>query len=251
MGSIGNTARQAAWTGQVFPKGIDLRRSTINNDLGTYVALDSATIRAGQFVTYDANAFIIAATGAGVIGVAKWDKQTVGVSVNVDEVLTLNGTTATNLKRTNISNASVRSAANFGGTLYTVTTDYTVNTTNGTVTRVGAGAIADGGVVYVTYTYALIDADFEIDGKTFRNQSNNAVLGQENRFTVITDWARLYTMEYDSTAQYALTSANFRLFCTSEGKASTVAANDFVGRVHQLPTADDPFLGITIHGNPV
>lgn len=250
MGSIGNTARQGAFDGQVFKKGLNLRMSIIGKDDGTLVALDSATIRAGQFVTYDANEFVIPATGLGVIGVAKWDKQTVGVSVNVDEPIVLNGTTATNLKRPNVSNVSVRSAPNFSGTLYTVTTDYTVNAANGTVTRVALGAIADGQTVYVTYTYALVDADFEIDGKTFRNQSNNRVLGQENRIAVITDWSRLYTMEYDTTAQYG-TAANFRLFCQAEGKATTVAANDFVGRVSQLPNSDDPYLGMTIHGNPV
>jgi hypothetical protein len=39
------------------------------------------------------------------------------------------------------------------GTGYVVTTDYTVNVGNGTITRVGAGAIADGTLVNVTYQY--------------------------------------------------------------------------------------------------
>jgi hypothetical protein len=40
---------------------------------------------------------------------------------------------------------------------YTVTTDYTVSTVNGTITRVGAGSIADGTVVNVTYKYIPVN----------------------------------------------------------------------------------------------
>ena len=43
------------------------------------------------------------------------------------------------------------------GAGYTVTTDYTISTANGTVTRVGAGAIADGAIVNVTYRYVASD----------------------------------------------------------------------------------------------
>lgn len=41
---------------------------------------------------------------------------------------------------------------------YVLTTDYTVSTVNGTITRVGAGAIVDGTIVNVTYQY--IPADY-------------------------------------------------------------------------------------------
>jgi hypothetical protein len=251
MGSIGTTARQAAFDGQIHKKGLDLHRCKINNDEGTYVAAPDSTIRAAQFVTYDADGFVVATTdGLGIIGVAKHSKEALGYSVHVDEPIVLNGTTAADLDRANVSNVSVRSEPDFGGTLYTVTTDYTVSTTNGTVTRVALGSIGDGDTVYVTYTYALVASDFEIDGRTFRNQSNDRVTGQEDRIVVITDWARLYTIEWDSSKAYGLTS-DFKLYASSEGKATSTSGTDFVGRVHQLPTADDPYLGITIHGNPV
>lgn len=252
MGSLGTTSRLAAFTGQVYKKGLDLGRCKINNDEGTFVTTDAATLRAGQFVTMDASGFIVPSTGTGVIGISKWDKQTLGVSVNVDEAIVLNGTTATNLRRANVSNVAVRSAANMGGTLYTGGgTDYTANTTNGTIARVALGAIADGATVYVTYTYNLTDADFEIDGKTFRNQSNNRIQGQENRCVVITGWSRIFTMEYNTSVTYATATSNFKLYCTSEGKASSAAANDLVGRVIQLPTSDDQYLGMIAHGNGV
>lgn len=43
------------------------------------------------------------------------------------------------------------------GSGYTLTTDYTVNTGAGTITRVGAGAIADNTLINVTYTYIASD----------------------------------------------------------------------------------------------
>lgn len=43
------------------------------------------------------------------------------------------------------------------GAGYTVTTDYTVQLGGGTITRVGAGAIADGALVNVTYRYVAVD----------------------------------------------------------------------------------------------
>jgi hypothetical protein len=241
-----------AFQNQVFQKGLDLRRSKIGDDLGTYITTDATTIRAGQFATYDVNGFVIPSTGSGVIGVFKWDKQQFGVSVNVDEAIVLNGTTPTNLKRPNVSNVAVRSAANFGGTLYTGGgVDYTVTAGAGQITRVALGAIPDGSTVFVTYTYQLTATDFQFDGNTFRNQNNDMVTGQEDRIAIITDWSRLFTMEYDTSQQYQTATSNFRLFCNANGQATSVAANDFVGRVHQLPTSDDPYLGMTIHGNPV
>lgn len=40
---------------------------------------------------------------------------------------------------------------------YVVTTDYTISTVNGTISRVGAGAVVDGSLVNVTYTYVPAD----------------------------------------------------------------------------------------------
>lgn len=253
MGSYGSTSRDAAFDGQIFPKGLNFKKSKYTDDLGTYQTTDAAVIRAGQLSTIDANGFYVPTTdGLGIVGVFKWDKQQFGVSVNVDEAVVLNGTTSVQLKRTaGVTNVSVRSAKNFGGTLYTVTTDYTA-TAGGLVTRVALGAIADGATVYVTYTYALVDADFQFDGRTFRNNTNDRVTGQENRVAIITNWSRLYTMEYDSSKQYG-TASSYKLYATAEAKVSSTQTGsmEFVGRVHQLPMTGDEYLGMTIHGNPV
>jgi hypothetical protein len=253
MGSLNDgSPRHAAFNSDVFPKGLDLRRSVINNDLGTYVAADAAVLRAGQFVSYNTGGFIVPSTGADTIGVSKWNKQQFGVSVNVDEAIVLVGTTPTNLARGNISNQAVRSAPNMGGTLFTGGGgDYNEVLGAGTIARDGTTTIPDGATVYVTYTYALTDADFEFDGRDFRNQQNNDVLGQENRLAVISDWSRLFNMEWDTSVTYTLTGATSKLFVSAQGKATSTSGTDFAGQVHQVPTADDPFLGMTLHGNPV
>lgn len=252
MASFTNRPGLGAFSVAVFPKGLDRNRCAISRDLGVFEAADAAVIRQGQFLTLDANGRLIPATGAGIVGVALHNKQQLGVSNRVDEAIVLNGTTPTNLKRANVSNVAVRSATNFGGTLYTATTDYVVNAANGTVARAGAGAIADGATVYVTYTFALTDADFEFDGRDFRNQSNNDVLGQENRLAVVQDWSMLFTMEYDTSRDYSTDTAGgaYKLYCSAEGKATSASGTDFVGRVLQLPTSDDPFLGMIATGQP-
>jgi hypothetical protein len=253
MGSLNNGSPDlAAFTGQVFKKGLDLGRSTIGRDLGVYTADANATIRAGQLVSRNATGAVIAATGADVFGVGKWNKQQFGVSVNVDEAIVLNGTTPTNLRRGNISNVAVRSAPNMGGTLFTgAGGDYNANLTNGTIARDATTTIGDGDTVYVTYTYALTDADFDFDGRVFHNLGSNDVSNQDNRITVITDWSLLFNMEWDTSRTYALTGANSNLFCSTEGKFTNASGTDFVGKVFQLPTAQDQYMGMTVSGIPV
>lgn len=251
MGSIGNTARLGAFQNQAFPKGLDLRRSTISHDEGTYVTDPAGTIRAGQFAALNASQLAVPSAGAGTFGVFKWDKQQLGYSVRVDVPLVLSGTTAVFVGRANISNVAVRSLPDFAGTLYTGGgTDYNVVGAAGTVARDATTTIPDGATVYVSFTFALVASDFEFDGRTFRNQNNDMVTGQEDRVAIITDWSKLFTMEWASEVAYGYTST-FKLYCSSEGKATSTAGTDFVGRVFQLPVNDDQFMGIITHGNPV
>lgn len=258
MGTLSsNPTAAAAFDGQIIKKGLDLSRSIITRDLGTEVVGPSATVRPGGLVSRDSSGYIVAATGADVYGVAKWGKDTFGVSVVVDEAIVLNGTTPTNLAHANVSNVTVRSAPNMGGSLYVgAGTDYNANATNGTVARDATTTIADGATVYVTYTYALVDADFEFDGRFWQNQAVDRTAFQDGRITIITDWARLFTIEWASGTgvasglTYTLTGAGSKLYCSSEGKFTNTAGTDFVGRVYQIPTALDPYMGVTAHGNP-
>jgi hypothetical protein len=259
---VSSPTAMAAFDSQIHKKGLDLNRSVIFRDLGTEVVGPAATIRAGMLVTRDNSGYIQPATGTDVYGVAKWGKDTFGTAVKTDEAIVLNGTTATNLARANVSNVTVRSLPNMGGVLYVggAGDDFTANTTNGTIARDAASTIPDGGTVYVTYTYALVDADYDFDGRYWQNQAQDRTAYQEGRITIITDWARLFTAEWatgvgnadqETGLTYALSGSTSDLFCSSTGKFTNVSGTEFVGRVYQLPTASDPYMGVTIHGNPM
>ena len=56
-----------------------------------------------------------------------------------------------------VKNALNPSAGATDGSGYTVTTDFTISTVNGTITRVGAGAIPDNTLINVTYRYVVSD----------------------------------------------------------------------------------------------
>lgn len=252
MGSSG--AKLTAFQSSIFPSGLDLNRSEILRAKGTWKAATSASFRAGQAVMLNASNEVIISDATAVLGIAKWSKVTLGVSVNVDEPLVMTGTTAQNLKRGNVSNVSVRSAVDQGGTAYTDTTHYTVNTTNGTVTRVagGGGFITDGQTVYVTYTYSLTEADYEFEGKNFW-QSNDWVTVQDGRITVIEAPADIFTTEYDTSRTYALTgAAGSTLYINSSGIFTNSSSGaKLVGHVIQLPSAGDPYLGVRFIGQIV
>jgi hypothetical protein len=261
---VSNPTAAAAFDGQVHKKGLDLARSVIMRELGTEVALGTTTFNGGSIVSRNAAGYIIAATGNDTYGVAKWGKNTFGTSVNVDEAIVLTGiVTPTNLARPNISQLTVRSAPGMAGTVYTegAGNDYLENTVNGTVLRDAATTIADGATVYCTYTYALADADFDFDGRFWQNQPADRTAYQEGRITVITDWSRLFTTEWVTgdglaaavNSTYTLTGANSQLYCSTGGKFTNdpAGAVDRVGKVYQLPTQQDPFMGVTIHGNPL
>lgn len=268
---VSNPTAAAAFDGQIFKKGLDLSRSVILRDLGTEVAGPSAVINAGQLVTRDNSGYVQPATGLDVYGVAKWGKTTFGDSVAVDNPIVLSSTnpvtpnaafvTVNGKPRGNISDVTVRSAPNMGGSLYVGGgTDYTVTPGTGLITRNPAGAIPDGATVYVTFVYALTDADFTFDGRFFQNQDADRTAYQDgtsiNLITVITDWARLFTIEWAagvgvaSGLTYTIAGATSKLYCSAEGKFTNVSGTDFVGRVYQIPTAQDPYMGVTTGGNP-
>lgn len=259
MGTLAsNPTAVATYDAQINKKGLDLIRSVITRDLGTEVVNPAASVREGQLVSRDSAGYIIPANLVDVYGIAKWGSAALGVSVVVDEPVTLNGTTVTLLKRPNVSNVTVRSAPGMAGTLYVGGgTAYTIVAANGTIARVGT--ITDGQTVYVTYTYALTDADYMFDGRYFQNQAGDRTLYQEGRITIITDWARVFTIEWTSGTgiatglTYTLTGATSKLYCSAEGKFTNVNAggtSDFVGRVYQIPSAQDPYMGVTTGGNP-
>jgi len=259
MGTLqSNPTAVAAFDAQIFKKGLDLKRSIFSRSLGTEVAGPAADFRPGQIVTRDASGYIQPCTGLYSYGVAKWGKTQLGNSLTVDKEMVLTGTTAISLGRGSVSNVTVRAAPDMGGALYVgAGTDYTVVALAGTVARAGGSAITDGQTVYVTFTYALTADDFLTDGTHwFGNEADRATFNA-GRVAVITDWSRLFTVEWATGKgvteglTYALTGAPSNLYCNADGRFSNDPVGDLVGRCYQLPTNDDPFMGVTYHGNPV
>ena len=144
------------------------------------------------------------------------------------------------------------------GTVYTgAGTDYTLNATNGTLTHNGAGAIPVATPVYATYTYELSSRDLDFQGRNFFNFTDDVSIS-DGRVTVITNASMLFTSQYDSArVDYALTGTGKNLYCGGNtadlaGLFTTDSSEgEFVGHVLQIPTADDPFLGVRLGGDPV
>lgn len=248
---LGNNAALGAFQNKIHQEGLDLPRCQVNQALGVYVADPAATWRAGSVVTQNAAGQVVPATNTGtMLGIVKWNKATSLVAAKVDEQVTLVGTTAVALRFPNISNVRVASQAQGGGTVYVNVTDYTLNLTNGTITRVGGGAIADGQTVFVTYTYQISSTDLiQAHGQNFWN-SVDEVSYADNRVTVITDAEVLYSSQYDTTRTYTMGQA---LYSSSAGlitNDSNSGAAPPVGRVFQVPSASDPYLGFRLLKGP-
>lgn len=258
MGSVGlgNTAALGAFNNRIYTEGLDLGRCQINQALGVFVADPATTFRAGMLVMRSSTGLVQASDGTDVLGVAKWNHATALYAAVVDEAIVLTGTTASNLAHPTVSNVKVSSAAGGAGSDYTLTTDYTVNATNGTVTRAGGGSITSGSTVYVAYTFQITAADLlQLQGQNFWNNVDE-VSQADGRCTVITDATIIFTSQYDTTRTYTLTSTGSNLYaCTTGGKAG-LFTNDSgagslkVGRVLQVPTASDPFLGVLLFREP-
>lgn len=257
MGSVGlgNNADLGAFLNRIFPEGLDLGRCQITQALGVYVADPTNTFRAGMVVMRNAAGLVVPSDGSDVLGIAKWNHATTLMSAVVDEAVVVTGVVASNLRHPMVGNVRVATAVKGGGTVYVEDTDYTVNTTNGTITRIVGHMAPDPTTVYVTYTWQITEADLvQMQGKNFWN-TNDEVSQNESRITVITDAELIYTTQYDTGKVYTLSGANSNLYAALPGTplpgksgliTSDSASAKYVGRVFQVPTAADPFLGLKL-----
>jgi hypothetical protein len=117
-------------------------------------------VRVSETVTPQVSPLVAAPADVALVGRAR------GYQVKTDQ-FALTGTSAIPLPGLptgatvtavdSVKDALDPSKGQANGNGYTVTTDYTVSTANGTITRVGGGGIADGAVVNVTYRYVAVD----------------------------------------------------------------------------------------------
>lgn len=258
MGAVGlDSPRLGAFQSDIYPRGLDLGRCVILQDTGIWRAAEAASFEQGMLVSQDGAGEIITCVSKPVLGVAKWNKVSSLHAAQVDEAISFPVANATvNLKHANVSNLQIRDTPDLGGSAYTVTTDYTVSAVNGTVTHVGGGSIPTATTVYVTYTWELSSRDLEFQGQNFFNRNDDVTIA-DSRITIITDATILFTSQYDTSRAYTMTGTGKNLYCGGVTAAlaglftNDPSEGDFVGHVIQLPSADDPFLGVRMGGDPV
>lgn len=254
MGTLISTPQQrASFQQQIFPAGLDLNRSEIHRQLGVWRASAGASFRAGQPVMLNSTGEVVLANTTGLLGIAKWNKITQKRTLVVDFPVTFGVAAATRNLKPNITAAAdvrVASAVNGGGTVYTLTTDYTLNTSNGTITQVALGAINPALPVYVSYSRNLTEADLLDEGHNFW-QSLDEVTIQDLRITVIEAPAQVFTTEYDPIQAYTLSGATSNIYVNSAGlfTSATAGSARLCGTCISIPTAGDPWLGIDFRGS--
>jgi len=254
-----------AFQSDIFPVGIDLRRSQINTNIGVYVADPGSSFIAGQVLAQEANGWFNVCDGLGSapinvpFGFAKWNKTNTLISDVTDEAQVLTGTVVNNLAHSNLFGSpgpgfvrvSNQPTGTTGATTYVEGTDYTINYTNGTIVRIGAGAIPSGATVYVTYQWYIPTSDLDFQGRNFWNFLDEVTQAQ-GRISIITNWTLLFTCVYDPAQTYTI-GEQLYVGDAASGKAG-ILTNQAGGRpafakVFQLPSADDPFMGIVSPGH--
>lgn len=239
---------------KAFPAGLDRLRCECNRRLGVWRANSGTTFRQGMAVGLNSTGEVVvfdAANGTTLLGVAAMNKMSLGRSVVTDQSITFGVDNATkNLAHSGLVSGSVvvRSATGGTGTTYTVTTDYTVSLTNGTITHVAAGAIDETLPVYVSFAWSLTEQDYDFQGKNFWQQNDDVSI-QDLRVSVIEAPAQVFTTEYDPSVVYALTGANSNIYANASGLFTSASASaKLCGKVINIPSAADPYLGIEFIG---
>jgi hypothetical protein len=242
--------------------GIDLIRSVYTRNLGTYVSAPAATYRAGMLVELDAQQQIQACGSVADVtnpfGFTKYTKANTLYAAVVGEEITLDGVVDTALKHGGLwapgatGGVKVYNLATGAAYAEGAGSDYVVTYANGLIKRAAGSTIADGQTVGVTYQYQVTEQELKFEGRNFWNLLNDVDI-QNGLISVITDWSIIFTTQYDPTGVYAV---NQKLYAgdVSDGKqglvtpTQTALTNLYVGRVFQVPTASDPFLGIQFAG---
>lgn len=206
-----------------------------------YRAVDSgADFIAGQVAVLGADAdgnavlTVAGATSTGIIGLFFCHKttsfyrpivdetQTFGTSPNSSTVAYLNHS---NLKGTGGTYVVVKNVANVAQG-YGI--DYTVSYTNGTITRLGGGAISASATVYVSYVYA--DPNLSGIDQTMDSNCAATLEGEGEVATLVYDAKQTYTL-------MGLLYSNANGYITSASGGGTT-----IGKVTKVPTASDPEL---------
>lgn len=162
-----------------------------------------------------------------IIGLFNCHKTTSFYRPVVDESVTFTGALSTvNLAHANIKSAAcVKVTSSDGGTTYTLTTHYTVNTTNGTLTHVSG--IGNTDTVLVDYLYQ----DPNLAGLDQTLGSGNA--------SIVEGHGEIATLAYETNAAWAL---NADVTVSANGLPTIGGTGTVIGFVTKVPSASDPEL---------
>lgn len=190
----------------------------------------------------------VAASGTVPIGTF-WKDRASGYVRSTVESTTFSATTnlATLQKGNVLTTATIKVTDSTGTTVYTQGVDYTVNTTNGLLQNLGVG-IAAAATVIAWYQYSILATQIYWDnvstkwssGSNYDRQADDT-LGS-GKITVAEGDAKIYTDMYDVTQTYTL-NASLRSDANSLW-STAVTGYSICGRVIQVPSASNPFLGV-------
>lgn len=247
--------RVEAFQNENFAGGYDHKRSVAQFAFGHYVAAEAATWESGMVVDLDASGNVIKSVGVAPFGIAKFSKNTGKTAAVVGEYIQCFHAVATNLKHSNLFDPTAGAVDtgirlhNGAGVVYTVGAGhYAVNYVNGTVTTANVGgAPADGAFLYVDYAYNVSSTDLARDGLNFWNQANDTTQ-QGNKCVIVNGRGRIFTSQFYPSDTYAVNGVvNAGVVADGlDGLVRSGGAGLAIGKVFQVPTADDPYLGIEL-----
>lgn len=245
-------------------RGLDHQRTTYLTANGHWVANSATTFEAGQLVALNAAGEIVAHTGTDTkpLGIVKYNKDTAfNASVAGEAVVVPAAGATVSLAHSNLVSyagavGGIRVAtAVTGGTVYTegVADDYTLNYATGALTNVVGGTMVVGATVYVNYQYAMTARELLDDGANFWNSSDDVTI-QGDKVTIIEGPATIYTTQFNASRPWAINDDVSPGQQAADGCAAifdrTASSTNttVIGKVIQLPTASDPFIGIQYYG---
>ena len=205
-----------------------------------YMPVDpNAVFEEGALLIYGANGWIQSSSvsAAGTRAIAGQNKSNARTGVSIGEQVTLTGTTASNLQHANLVNGSVQVYS--GGTVYSATTDYTVNYVNGTIARQANSTIASGATVSVNYSYSMTSQEIELKGMSIDNMFDETA--STGKVAVYQDRLVISITNFDPSQNYATGAP---IYDNGDGRVTSVQGTNAVqvGICLTGPTASDPYL---------
>jgi hypothetical protein len=189
----------------------------------------AANVIAGYIATLDSdgNAAVADDSSTQILGLFYCHKTTSFYRPVIDESITFTGdNTSVTLNNANLQSGSVR-VTDSDGSAYTLTTDYTVNVTNGIITHVSTGSIGSTETVLVDYRY---------------QDPNLAGLDQtlgSGRASIIEGAGEIATLAYETDAAWAI---NTDVKVSANGLPTIGGSGQVLGFVTKVPTSSDPEL---------